>query len=30
MTMAGIGFLEGRRYVTIDRDSKYTAAFGRS
>jgi putative transposase len=27
LTMAGIGFLEGRRYVIIDRDSKYTASF---
>jgi putative transposase len=27
LTMAGWGFLEGRRYLIIDRDSKYTAAF---
>jgi transposase InsO family protein len=27
LTMAGLGFLEGRRYVIIDRDSKYTASF---
>jgi transposase InsO family protein len=27
VTMAGWGFLEGRRYVIIDRDSKYAASF---
>ncbi len=27
VTMSGWGFLEGRRYVIIDRDSKYSAAF---
>jgi hypothetical protein len=27
LTMVGWGFLVGRRYVIIDRDSKYTAAF---
>jgi len=27
VTMADIGFLEGRRYAIIDRDSKYTASF---
>jgi len=27
VTMADIGFLEGRRYVIIDRDSKYVVSF---
>ena len=27
VTMADIGFLEGRRYLIIDRDSKYAASF---